>query len=125
MALKQVRQNKLLRAGDTVMVIADGHKKKRPLKGKVGKILRFVGANKDRAVVEGLNLMTHHEKAQGTKQAAGRVQREAGIHVSNVMYYADKLKKPVSLVRRTLEDGRKVRGYVNPDSEVFEQIDTK
>lgn len=123
--VKQVvarRPNTRLKRGDTVMVIAGGNKNKRPNKGQVGKIVRFVGKNKDRVIVEGLNLFTKHRRQMGPNKPAGKVREEAGIHISNVMYYAEKLKQPVRLQAKTLEDGRKVRGYLDAKKE-FVQID--
>ncbi len=115
-----------LRRGDVVMVIAGGNKTKRPLKGKVGKILRFVGRDKNRAIVEGLNLVVRHQRAKGPGTTAGRIQKEAPIHVSRLMYYVEKLKQPVRLCNRVLgadsKDKKKVRGYVDPSTREFVQI---
>ncbi len=112
-----------LKKGDTVMVIAGGHKTKRPTKGKVGKILRFAGKNKDRVIIEGVNMITRHQKARGPSVPAGKVQREGSIHISNVMFYVEKLKKAVRIRHQILADGKKVRGYISPESKEFVQID--
>lgn len=112
----------ILKQGDMVMVISGGHKVKRPIKGKVAKIIRFVGDNRERVVLEGLNYVTRHQKARGPQNPAGKIQREAPMHVSNVMYYAEKLKKPVRLRRRVLKDGSRVRGYMDSKSKEFVQI---
>jgi len=109
-----------IRRGDTVMVIAGGNKKKRPIKQQTGKVVRIVG---DRVIVEGLNMVTRHQRALGPDKPAGKVRKEAPIHISNVMFYAEKLKKPVRLCHRILADGKKVRGYVNPETKQFEQVD--
>ncbi|MCB0330172.1 MAG: 50S ribosomal protein L24 [Bdellovibrionales bacterium] len=114
------RRQTNLKKGDQVMVIAGGNKKKRPNKGQVGRILGFQG--EDRVIVEGLNLMTKHKRASKPGEQSEKIQKPAGIHLSNVMYYAEKVKKPVRLKARFLEDGRKVRGYVNPENGEFEQI---
>ena len=123
--MKQPESRKLmssLRRGDTVMVIAGGNKTKRPLKGKVGKILRFVGRDRSRAIVEGLNLVVRHQRAKGPGTTAGRIQKEAPIHVSRLMYYVEKLKRPVRLRHQVLQDDKKVRGYMDPSSKEFVQI---
>lgn len=112
-----------LKVGDPVMVIAGGHKEKRPNKGQVGKILRFLGDDKQRAVVEGLNLFTKHQRAAGPDKPAGKIQREGSIHVSNLLYYVEKLKRPVRLKHKVLGDGRKVRGYTDLTSKEFVQIE--
>ena len=112
-----------LKKGDTVIVIAGGNKTKRPNKGKVGKIIGFAGKNNDRVLVEGLNMVKRHQKQTMPGKPYGIIQKEAGIHISNVMYYVEKLKKAVRLKSSVLADGKKVRGYLNPETKVFEQID--
>lgn len=112
-----------LKKGDTVMVIAGGHKIKRPNKGKIGKILGFTGKKGDRVLVEGLNIVKRHQKQTYPGKPHGIIQKEAGIHISNVMYYVEKLKKPVRIKRSVLADGKKVRGYLDPATKEFVQID--
>jgi large subunit ribosomal protein L24 len=111
-----------LKSGDMVMVIAGGNKKKRAIQGQIGKIKGFVGKNKDRVVVEGVNMLTRHKKAASTSQEARKEQFEGSMHVSNVMYYADKIKRPVRLKTKLLPDGSKQRGYVDPSSKDFVSI---
>ncbi|MBX7138419.1 MAG: 50S ribosomal protein L24 [Oligoflexia bacterium] len=123
--MKQTRAKRAdfgVRKGDTVMVIAGGNKKKRPLKGKTGKLLRFTGKNRDRAIVEGLNMSTHHERTTGPGKPGGKIQREQGIHVSNLMYYVEKLQQPVRVRHSILADGKRVRGYTDPKSKKFVEI---
>lgn len=111
-----------LRRGDTVMVVAGGNKKTRPIKGKTGKILRFVGRDRQHAVVEGLNMVTRHHRARGPQKPAAKIQKEAPIHVSRLMFYAEKLKRPVRIGISRLVDGSRVRGYRDPGSGEFVQI---
>jgi len=105
-----------------VMVIAGGNKKKRPLKGKTGKIRRFVGKDRTYAIVEGLNFVTRHQRARGPQKQAAKIQKEAPIHVARLMYYVEKLKKPVRLKIGVLADGTKVRGYTDPETGKFCQL---
>ena len=112
-----------LKKGDLVMVIAGGNKEKRPVKGKTGRVLGFSGKTKDRVLVEGLNMIKRHQRATAPGQSSEIVQKEAGIHVSNVLFYAEKLNRPVRLKMKFLEDGRKVRGYLDPKSKDFVQVD--
>jgi large subunit ribosomal protein L24 len=112
-----------LKKGDTVMIICGGNKETRPLKGKVGKITRFVGANRDRVIIEGLNMVVRHTRPTAPNKPSGKVQKEAPIHVSNVMFYVEKLKKPVRIKHKLLDNGKKVRGYLNPENKEFIQID--
>jgi large subunit ribosomal protein L24 len=74
---------------------------------KTGKILR-VFSKKDSVVVEGLNLIKKHIRARGN-QPGGIEEKEAPIHVSNVMLYCPKCTKPVRVKKATLENGEKVR----------------
>jgi large subunit ribosomal protein L24 len=110
-----------LKRGDTVMVISGGNKKVRPIKGQTGKIVRFVDEGR-RAVVEGLNLVTRHQKAKGPGKTAGKVRMESPIQVSRLMFFAEKIKRPVRLSVNFLADGTRVRGYKNPETGKFEQI---
>lgn len=119
---KKLYQLVALKKGDQVMVIAGGHDKKRPNKGKIGKILRFAGTNGDRVVVEGVNFVTRHVRATRPEDKAGKIQREGSIHISNVMFYAEKIKQPVRLKSKLLADGKKVRGYLDPKTKEFVQV---
>ena len=95
-----------IRRGDTVLVIAGKDKDKR---GRVERVL----PQETRAIVEGANIITRHVKAQPGIRQAGRVQREAPIHISNVMLICNKCNKPARVRVRTLDDGRKVRACQN------------
>jgi len=96
-------QGKKLRVkkDDMVMVIAGKDNT------KTGKILR-VFAKKDSVVVEGLNLIKKHIRARGN-QPGGIEEKEAPIHISNVMLYCPKCTKPVRVKKSLLENGEKVR----------------
>lgn len=122
MATKAERNPTRLKSGDTVMVIAGGNKHKRPNKGKTGKIRSFVGPKRDRVIIEGVNIGSKHQRATGPNSPAGKIQQEAPIHISNVMYYEQKLQKPVRLTMQSLEDGTRVRGYIHPENGEFVQL---
>lgn len=111
-----------LRRGDPVMVIAGGNKSKRPIKGQVSKIKAIVGDKCDRVVLEGLNIFIRHKKAQAPGEEGGKVQVEVPVHVSNVMYYVEKLKRPVRLVKGLSADGKRVRGYKDPETKKFVEL---
>lgn len=68
-----------LKRGDKVVVITGKDL------GKEGKVLQ-VDRAKNRLVVEGINMMTKHQKPSRANQTGGIVRREAPINVSNVMY---------------------------------------
>jgi large subunit ribosomal protein L24 len=94
--------NKLrVRKGDTVMVITGKDN------NKTGKILR-VFSKKDSVVVEGLNIIKKHTRARGN-QPGGIEEKEAPIHISNVMLYCPKCTKPVRVKKAVLENGEKAR----------------
>ena len=112
----------LLRKGDPVIVIAGGNSKKKQLKGKTGRIIGFLGKGRERVLVEGVNIIVHHKRQTAQGQAAGKVEKEGPLHISNVMYYVEKIKKAVRLHQRVLEDGKKVRGYIDPQSKEFVQV---
>ncbi len=112
-----------LKTGDMVLVLSGGNSKKgRVLAGKVGKVLRFLPKTQ-RVVVEGVNMVKRHKRAMTSADSAGIIEREGSVHISNVMYYHAESKTAVRLVSRKLEDGRKVRGFVNKKTNQFEQID--
>ena len=112
-----------LKIGDKVMVLCGGNKKSgKVLKNQIGKILRFL-PKRNRVIVEGLNIIKRHKKAMTSRDSAGIIDKEGSIHISNVMFYSEELKRPVRIKMKRLDDGRKVRGFMNPESKTFEQID--
>jgi large subunit ribosomal protein L24 len=112
-----------LKKGDPVIVIAGGNKNKRPLKGQVSKIKAIVGDRGDRVILEGLNLFVRHKRAQAPGQESGKTSVEKSMHISNVMYYVEKLKKPVRLIKNVTADGKRVRGYKDPTTKNFVQLE--
>ncbi len=87
--------------GDTVMVIAGKEKSKK------GKILQLL-PKKNGVIIEGLNLVKRHVKAKGND--AGEIkEKEACIHISNVMPFCVKCSKAVRMSRKLLENGEKQR----------------
>src|SRR5690606_878568 len=111
-----------LKVGDTVMVISGGNKNKgKLLKSQTGKILRFL-PKRDRAVVEGLNIIKRHKRAISMNEQSGIIEKPGAIHISNLMYYGEEFKRPVRLTVRELENGKKVRGFINPETKKFEQV---
>lgn len=93
-----------VRKGDTVLVISG------PYKGRRGRVLRVL-LKKERVVVEGVNMMKRHMKPSARNQSGGIVEREAPIHVSNVMPWSETARKPSPVIRKSLEDGTRVRVY--------------
>jgi large subunit ribosomal protein L24 len=87
--------------GETVMVIAGKEK------SKTGKVMKFM-PKKDSVIVEGLNMVKRHVKARGN-EPGGIKEKEAAIHISNVMPYCSKCAKPVRIRKQVLENGDKQR----------------
>jgi large subunit ribosomal protein L24 len=114
-----------LKKGDPVMVIAGGNKNKRAIKGQVSKIKAIVGDRSDRVILDGLNLFTRHKRASAPGEEGGKIQVERSVHISNVMYYVEALKQPVRLVKDVAADGKRVRGYKDPKSDKFVQLEAK
>jgi len=102
MAEKNKHKSYHIRKNDTVMVIAGKER------GKSGKVLRMV-PKKDRAIVEKLNMVKRHMRPGQYSQQGGILEREAPIHVSNLMLICSKCTDPTRVGHRILEDNRKVR----------------
>ena len=91
-----------IRKNDTVLVITG---KDRGKKGKV----RFAYPKEERILVEGVNFVKRHTRARRQARQAGIIEREASIHVSDVMLLCSRCDHPTRIGFRFLEDGRKVR----------------
>ncbi|WP_088006760.1 50S ribosomal protein L24 [Indiicoccus explosivorum] len=90
-----------VKKGDKVMVISGKDK------GKTGEVLTAYPKN-DRVIVEGVNIIKKHTKPNQANPQGGIVNREAAIHVSNVMVVDPKSGEPTR-VGYKIEDGKKVR----------------
>ncbi len=104
-----------VRKGDTVVVVAGREK------GKVGKVLR-VNSREGRVTVEKLNMIKRHTKPSQKIRQGGIVEREAPLHISNVMLYAQALGKPSRVAMKTLEDGRRVRVLQKSLDDVLDKV---
>ena len=91
-----------IRKNDNVMVIAGRER------GKSGKVLRVI-PDQSRALVERLNMVKRHTKSRGPQSPHGIVEKEAAIHVSNLMIVCDRCNVPVRMGKKVLDDGRSVR----------------
>jgi large subunit ribosomal protein L24 len=101
-----------IRKGDRVIVTTGRDK------GRQGTVIRVL--EDDRVVVENVNMVKKHQKPNpqvGTQ--GGIVQKEAAIHVSNVMLFNPASKKGDRVGFKTLDDGRKVRVFKS-DGEVVD-----
>lgn len=91
-----------IKSGDTVVVISGKDKGK---KGKVIEVLR----SKERVLVEGVNMVSKHQKPNQKNPQGGIVHKELPIHVSNVMLFDPKAGKGVRVGMKILSSGEKVR----------------
>lgn len=105
-----------IKAGDTVQVIRGEQR------GERGEVQRIMTGNrggrqsgqadprKDRVVVAGVNLVTKHQRRTGNiRTQTGRIEREAPIHISNIMLVCPQCSKPTRVGYEFAPDGSKSR----------------
>ncbi|WP_291131102.1 50S ribosomal protein L24 [Flavobacterium sp. UBA7682] len=90
-----------IKSGDTVTVIAGDHK------GSEGKVVS-VNREKNKAIVEGVNMVSKHTKPSAKNPQGGIVKKEAPIHVSNLALIDPKSKSATKVGIKT-EGDKKVR----------------
>jgi large subunit ribosomal protein L24 len=115
-----------IKKGDTVEITAgrdaaDARRDGRRLQGTVHRVIhgyridrqhRRVGRDhdKDKVVVQGVNLIIKHQRRTGdVRTQVGRIEREAPIHISNVMLVCPSCKEATRVGFRVYEDGSKAR----------------
>ena len=102
----------VIKAGDTVVVIAGKNKFTKDKKGNLvpttGKVLK-VYPKTNRVLVEGVNIVKKHQKPTQANQAGGIVEMEAPIDASNVMLLDPKTNKPTRVGIKVDEKGNKSR----------------
>lgn len=91
-----------IKKNDLVMVIAGKEK------GKSGRVLRIL-PEKERVIVEKINFVKRHTRPHGRQRQGGILEKEAPLHISNVMLLCEKCNKPVRIGHRMIEEGKKVR----------------
>ena len=90
-----------IKSGDTVRVIAGDHK------GSEGKVLEVI-RDKNKAIVEGINMVSKHEKPSAQNPQGGIVEKEAPIHISNLSLI-DPKSGEITRVGFEVREGSKVR----------------
>ncbi|WP_218917642.1 50S ribosomal protein L24 [Flagellimonas lutaonensis] len=90
-----------IKTGDTVKVIAGDHK------GTEGKVMR-VDREKNKAIIEGVNMVSKHEKPSAQNPQGGITKKEAPIHISNLALI-DPKSGEATRVGFEERDGKKVR----------------
>ena len=91
-----------IKKGDTVYINAGEDK------GKTGRVLQVL-INKDRAVVEGINMMSKHSKPSAQNPQGGIEKKEAAIHISNLNLVDPKSGKPTRIGRKEDNKGKLIR----------------
>ena len=91
-----------LRKDDTVMVMTGKER------GKTGKVLRVL-PERGRILVERINLVKRHMKPRGVQQPGGIQEKEAALHLSNVVPVCPRCNKPTRVGARRLKDGHAQR----------------
>ncbi|MDG1779239.1 MAG: 50S ribosomal protein L24 [Flavobacteriaceae bacterium] len=98
-----------IKTGDTVRVIAGDHK------GSEGKVLTVL-IEKNKAIVEGVNMIKKHMKPNAQNPQGGIVEKEAALQISNLSLISS--KGEATRVGYRMEDGKKVR-YAKKSNEVI------
>ena len=91
-----------IKKGDTVEVMSGNDR------GRRSTVLSVI-RDKDRVLVEGVNMRKHHTRPSQRDPQGGIVEREASINVSNVMVVCPKTDLPTRIRRKKLENGNNVR----------------
>ena len=77
-------------------------------KGKIGTVLK-IDSEKQRIIVEKVNIVKKHAKASAQTAQGGIIEKEAPLHISNVLIVCNKCTEPTRIGKRVLEDGSKER----------------
>jgi large subunit ribosomal protein L24 len=96
------RRHPLIKKNDKVIVLVGKEK------GKVGAVLK-VDSEKGTALVEKVNMVKRHTRPGGKSAQGGIIEKEASMHISNLMLLCNKCAEPARIGKRQLEDGSRVR----------------
>jgi large subunit ribosomal protein L24 len=99
-----------IKSGDTVVVVTGADR------GKSGKVLRVLTA-KDRVIVEGINRVWKHVRPSQRYPQGGRIQKDAPIHLSNVMPLDPSTGKGTR-VRSEMKEGKRHRVAVKSGTDL-------
>lgn len=88
-----------IRKNDTVIVVAGNYK------GKTGKVLK-VYPKKNRVIVEGVNIIKRHTKANQQLPQGGIIEKEAPLHISNIMLIDPKTNEATRIGKKIILDDK-------------------
>ena len=91
-----------IKKGDTVFVNAGDDR------GKTGKVLEII-TEKNRAIVEGINMVSKHTKPNAKHPQGGIIKQEAGVHISNLQVVDPSKGGPTRIGRRRNDKAKLVR----------------
>jgi len=86
-------------------------------KGRTGKVVKVL-KDKNKAIVEGINMVTKHQKPSAQNPEGGRDEREAPIHLSNLMVVEPSKGEPTRIGRK-LDDSGKLQRYSKRTGEII------
>ena len=91
-----------IKLNDQVEVIAGKDK------GRVSKVIKVL-QSENKLLVEKVNVIKRHTKPNNTNQQGGIIEKEASLHISNLMIICNKCAEPTRIGKRILDDGSRVR----------------
>ena len=89
-----------IKKGDTVQIVSGNDN------GKTGRVIK-VFPIREKLIVEGINMVKKHARPTQENPQGGIIEKEAAIHISNVMYLAG--DKPTKIGYKILDNGKKVK----------------
>jgi len=101
-----------IKKNDIVVVLAGTSK------GKEGKVIKVIPSN-NRAIVEGVNMVSKHTKPNAANPQGGIIKQESTIHISNLMLVDPKSGKPTRLGRKIDEKTGKLIRFSKKSGEVI------
>jgi len=97
-----LKKHPIIKKNDKVIILSGKEQ------GKIGNVLK-VDSEKKRVIVEKINVVKRHSKPSASNSQGGILEKEAPIHISNLMIICNKCAEPTRIGRRILDDGSKVR----------------
>ncbi len=91
-----------IKKNDTILVVAGKEK------GKKGRVLSVMPSD-NKLIVEKVNVIKRHMKPSKKYSQGGIIEKEAPIHISNVMLICPRCNKPTKIANITFDDGKKSR----------------